>query len=206
MSDVLEAVGQETEGESPFICEWGFVHEVDPATLAVKAVIPAIDPHGPHDSWVVQLTPWMGKPGYGPVYAPAVGSEIVIFGKYGERHSLFYVSRANEASRHTGDFADGARGEKHETAYRLLSDLFIEMTAQDRIRLAGVNLAELVGAVIRLSCGGGDVLTGEAGKIAFLGAAPTGKKTLPPAATDLASCIALANALRAHEIERGLCQ
>lgn len=209
MSDVLGVLDDRHDAddeESPFVCEYGIVHEVNPETLAIKALIPSLHTSVVHDKWITQVTPWVGTPGYGPVYAPAVGSEVLITGRYGEPFNLFYVSRFNETHPVPSEFADGARGAKLETGYRILADLPIQLNSQESIRLEGANLAEVVGTVVKLICGAGAVLTGGPGKIAFLDAEPIGKKTLPGPANDLATCIALTNALRAHELERGLCQ
>ncbi len=192
--------------ETPLVNEYAVVHEVDMETLSIKAIIPALDPDHVHDSWIRQQVAWVGSPGYGVVSAPAIGSEVLIGSRYGDVLNLYYVSVYNEVNTLPTEFSDGARGAKLETKYRLLADLLIQIVSRESIHLEGANLAEVVGAVVKLICGGSEVLKGEANKIGFLGAAPTGKKTLPAPATDLASCLTLANALRAHEIERGFGQ
>lgn len=129
-SDILGAIADELEGdevERPVIFEFGTVHEVDPRTLAVKAIIPSIDPDRVHDQWIHQAVPWAGPPGFGPAYAPAIGSEVLITGRFGQSYSLLYLCAYN--TRHTppGEFADGARGIRADGDYRLIADgdLFI---------------------------------------------------------------------------------
>lgn len=216
-SDILSAVEDELEGdevERPLLFAFGIVHEVEPRTLAVKAIIPSIDPDRVHDRWIHQAVPWVGTPGNGPAFAPAVGSEVLITGRLGQTYSLLYLSAYNESHPPPNEFADGSRGCKCETVYRLLCDLLIQIKSQTQVQVRGEQRADVEsGAVVYntapdvyLRSEGGVSVHGQGTKVGFLGAAPTGKKSLPPAATDLASCIALANALRAHEIERGLAQ
>lgn len=129
-SDIFGAVEDELEGdetERPFVFEFGIVHQVDPRTLAVKAIIPSIDPDRVHDRWIHQAVPWVGEPGYGPAFAPAVGSEVLITGRFGQSYSLLYLCAYN--TRHTvpEEFADGSRGLKSDGDCRLIADgdLFI---------------------------------------------------------------------------------
>lgn len=212
MIDPLDELS--ANGGGRFICEFGIVHEVDTQTLAVKALIPSIDPNLVHDQWVTQVVPYVGEPGYGPAFAPAVGSEVLITGRYGDEFTLFYLSRYNARYTVPEEFADGSRGHKVETPYRLLGDLLIQIKSETQVQVRGEQRADVESGTavyntapdVYLRDDSGVSVHGQGDKVGFLGAAPTGKKTLPPPATDLASCIALANALRAHEIERGLGQ
>lgn len=212
MSDTLD--DSTADGGGSFIHEYGIVHEVDPRTLAIKAIIPAIDPNLVHDQWITQVVPWVGQPGYGPACAPAVGSEVLITGLYGGEHTLFYQSRYNARHAVAEEFADGSRGCKCETVYRLLCDLLVQIRSQTQVQVRGEERVDVESGAevyhtapdVYLRGDSGVSMHGQGDKVGFLGAAPTGKKSLPPAATDLGSCIALANALRAHEIERGFAQ
>ncbi len=112
----------EDDEEPAFVCEYGTVHEVNYETLEVKALIPSVDPNRVHDRWIKQMVPWVGSPGYGPAYAPAVGTEVLVTGRYGEPFTLYYTSVYNEEYPPPGEFADGARGLKTDGDLRLISD------------------------------------------------------------------------------------
>ena len=80
----------------------GFVADVsDPEGMhRIRVIIPSIDEEAIHDEWIPALAPWVGAPGYGPVNLPEMGTEVLLFGRLGEKHSLFYLSRYNEDSPH----------------------------------------------------------------------------------------------------------
>ncbi len=78
----------------------------------VKVVIPSIDESYIHGEWVTFMQPWVGSPGYGPVHLPDIGSEVLLFGRLGDPHMLFCLSRFNEDYTVPAEFADGARGVK----------------------------------------------------------------------------------------------
>ena len=59
---------------------------------------------------------------------------------------------------------------------------------------------------VRLKSDGGVSVHGQGAKVGFLGAVPIARRALPAPATDLGSCIALANAMRALLIDYGLAQ
>lgn len=214
LSDVIDDDLDGGAEDSPFVCEFGIVHEVDPRTLAVKAVIPSIDPDRVHDRWVVQMTPWVGAPGYGPVFAPEVGSEVLIFGRFGDTLTLFYTSRYNERYTLPEEFADGARGCKCDTVYRLLCDLLIEIKSQTQVLVRGEERVDVEGgdAVdvdapdVRLKSGGAVAVYAQGNKVGFLGAGPIARRTLPTNAVDLGTNNTLTNAIKQLLIDVGLAQ
>ena len=190
MSDILDEVAEGPYGEdddAPFICEFGTVHEVDPATLAIKALIPGIDPTRPHDEWIHQMSPWAGKPGYGPAFAPAVGSEVLITGRFGGVYTLYYLSRFNTRYTVPDEFQDGSRGLKTETALRLLADQLIQIVGQQSLLLQATQQADVKGQAVRLFTGDAEMLRAEGDQLGFRGAA-IARRTLPapgPADTPL---------------------
>lgn len=182
--------------EDNFIFEYGQVHEVDPQTLAVKCVIPSIDPNRVHDVWVWQAVPWVGKPGYGPAFAPAVGSEVLITGRYGQSYSLLYLSTFNQSFMPPSEFADGSRGCKCDTVLRLLCDLLIEIKSQTQVLVEAGQRADVDAPDVYLKSGGSESLHAQGSKIGFLGAAPIARRTLPPDAVDLPTNKTLTNAIK----------
>jgi hypothetical protein len=155
----------------------------------IQVVIPSIDESYVHDHWVTALVPWVGADGYGPVNLPQLGSEVLLFGRLGQKHSLFYLCRFNEVYGIPGGFVgENARGLKTDGRYKLLADLLIQIISQTQV--------DVKADVIRLLGGGSEVVRVEPNKVGFLGAAPASRQTLPEDAHDPASCIALCNALK----------
>jgi hypothetical protein len=182
------------------------VAECDLETLEIKVIIPVLDENEVHDEWVTPLVAWVGADGYGPVNPPALGSEVVLFSEMNDGETLFYLSRYNEDYRVPVEFADGARGLKTDTKYRVLVDLLIEIVSQQQMLLQATNQVDVKSALVRLLGGESEVLRGEEGAVGFLGAAAIPRQTLPAVATNLPTCIALANATRSALIAFGLCE
>lgn len=172
----------------------------------VKVLIPSIDENLTHDEWVTALVPWVGAAGYGPVHPPEVGSEVVLFGRLGQTHGLFYLSRFNEDFPSPAEFAGGARGCKCDTVYRLLCDLLIEVRSQTEVLVAAGQQVNADAPDVRLRAGGAVGVHAQGAKVGFLGASPKARQQVPGPATDLGSCISLANALRTALINFGLAQ
>ncbi|MET0623103.1 MAG: phage baseplate assembly protein V [Pyrinomonadaceae bacterium] len=187
----------------------GIVAEVsDPEGMhRIRVVIPSMDESIVHDEWVCALVPWVGSAGFGPVNLPEVGSEVLLFGRLGQKHSLFYLCRFNEDFIVPGEFiGDEARGLKTDGRYKLLAELLLEVISQTQVLVKGGSLAEVDAPNVKLKAGGNVAVHAQGSKVGFLGAAPVARQTLPAPATDLASCIALTNALRAALIALGLGQ
>jgi hypothetical protein len=62
----------------------------------IRVVIPSVDKDRIHEKWVDRLCWWSGSPGYGDFHIPEKGSEVLLFGRSTERHTLYYISRFNE--------------------------------------------------------------------------------------------------------------
>ena len=83
------------------IAETGIVAEnVDPDLQhRVKVIIPSIDEDLVFDEWAKQLVLSCLGDGFGAVWVPPVGSEVVLFGQLGQKYNLFYMSVYNEEMR-----------------------------------------------------------------------------------------------------------
>lgn len=189
-----------------FNCVEGIVAEVHPATLEVKAVIPALDENLVHDVWIPPLVSWVGPPGYGPFHTPALGSEVILFSRLNEGSTLFYLSRFNEEFTPPAEAADGSRGFKSDRIVRLLCDLLFEVASQTQVLIRAAQRADVQAPDVFIKSEGGVSVHGKGAKVGFLGAAPVARQALPGPANSLESCIALANALRAALINLGLCE
>ncbi|MBX6772800.1 MAG: hypothetical protein IRY83_13800 [Chloroflexi bacterium] len=159
----------------------------------IKVLIPSIDENYVHDEWVTALVPWTGPDGYGPVHVPEVGSEVVLFGRLGQKHTLYYLARYNEEHR-VPDLGD-ARGLKTDGEYRLIADGNVLLNSQSQIDLDAQR--------VRLLGQSTPVVQVEPNKLGVLGASPISQQQLPGPASDLASCITLANAMRKLLIDFG---
>lgn len=62
----------------------------------VRLLIPSIDEDRIYDKWARQLVMFVGGPGYGSFFVPAEGSEVVVWGRLGQKHNLYYMSVYNE--------------------------------------------------------------------------------------------------------------
>ena len=183
------------------------VENNDPERMhRIKCTIPVIDESMVFDDWIPAMTPWCGAPGYGPVNPPALNSEVLLFGRLGEPDILFYLSRYNEDHLSPEEFTDGSRGLKTDTAYKLLADLFIEIISKQTILIKATEQADVRAAVVRLMGDESEGVRVEPSKLGFLGASPIPRQSLPAPATDLGSCITLANAIRSMLIQFGLAE
>jgi hypothetical protein len=172
----------------------------------IRVIIPSVDESIVHDEWVAALVPWVGPAGYGPVNLPEIGSEVLLFGRLGQKHSLFYLCRFNEDFSVPGQFVDdGARGLKTDGKYKLLADLVIHIASLTQVKVAAGALADVDAPDVRLMSGDAVGVHAQGAKVGFMGAAPVGRQPLPAQAINLATCIALANAARAALIAQGLC-
>lgn len=185
-----------------------FVADVDdPERMhRIRVVIPTIDESYVHDEWVTALVPWVGASGYGPVNLPALNSEVLLFGRLGQKHSLFYLSRFNEDFSIPDGFVGEARGLKTDGAYRLLANLLIEIISGTQVVVQAESEIDVDAEDVWIMGHGAPSVHARGSSIGFLGAPPQGRQTLPGPATDLPSCIALTNAIRAALIAFGLGQ
>lgn len=62
----------------------------------IRVVIPTIDEDLVHDVWIRQMGVYVGAPGYGSFFLPPVGAEVVLFGRLGQKHNLYYLCVYNE--------------------------------------------------------------------------------------------------------------
>lgn len=94
----------------------------------VRVTVPSIDENIVWDDWARQMVICMGN-GYGSVFIPPVGSEVLLFGGLGQKYNLFYASLYNEEMQIAEDFED-----ETVSGFRLPGDmkLIAELDAQLR--------------------------------------------------------------------------
>jgi Phage-related baseplate assembly protein. len=100
--DLFELMGnKEWTGQNPdkwmFALEAIVAKNLDPEHQhRIKVVIPSIDENIIHDKWIKRAVWWAGAPGYGDFHIPEIGSEVILFGRLGQKHNLYFMSVYNE--------------------------------------------------------------------------------------------------------------
>ncbi|HXG23680.1 MAG TPA: phage baseplate assembly protein V [Chthonomonadales bacterium] len=96
----------------------------------IKVVIPAIDENKICNKWVKRLVWWAGAPGYGDFHIPEIGSEVVLFGRLGQKHNLYYISVFNEDFIVPSDFRKpDTRGFRTDGDYKAIVELDYQIRA-----------------------------------------------------------------------------
>lgn len=107
----------------------------------IKVVIPAIDENVVRDEWAKQLVAYVGEPGYGSFFVPAKDSEVILFGRMGEKHTLYYMSVFNEDFPTPTDFDTPAKA-----GFRVPADFKIICEGDLQLSAGGIHL-EASGAI-----------------------------------------------------------
>ena len=95
----------------------------------VKVIIPSIDEDMVFDDWARQMVFCMGN-GFGSVFIPPVGSEVVLFGALGQKYNLFYASVYNEDMQTAADFEDSTvSGFRVQGDLKMIADLDMQLRA-----------------------------------------------------------------------------
>jgi len=121
----------------------------------IKVVIPSIDSDHIFDKWVRQIGAYVGGPGFGSFFMPANGSEVVLFGRLGQKHNLYYQSVYNEDFPVAMDFRndDGGSGGGAISGIRAPGDLKIITEYDMQLRMGRAHLES--DATIRMIAPGG---------------------------------------------------
>lgn len=110
----------------------------------IKVIIPAFDEDRVVDKWVKRLVWWAGAPGYGDFHYPEIGSEVVLFGRMGEKHNLYYASVFNEDFIVPSDFrSPTVRGYRCDGDYKSIVELDHQIRA-GRLRIEVDSSTELI--------------------------------------------------------------
>lgn len=115
----VESEGAWLIGETGIVAE----NEDPERQHRVKVLIPAIDENLVFDDWVRQMVFCMGN-GYGSVFIPPIGSEVVLFGQLGQKFNLFYAGVYNEEMQIAEDFEDSTvSGMRVPGDFKIIADL-----------------------------------------------------------------------------------
>jgi len=101
----------------------------------IKVIIPLLDENNVRDEWVRQMGCYVGGPGYGSFLLPAIGSEVVLFGRLGQKYNLFYMSVYNEDYVVPADFRDtSVCGIRAPGQLKLIADQLMQLRGS-RLRI-----------------------------------------------------------------------
>jgi hypothetical protein len=90
----------------------------------IKVIIPAIDERLIHNKWVKRIVWWSGAAGYGDFHPPEIDSEVILFGRLGQKHNLYYASVFNEDFIVPSDFREPTvRGFRTDGDYKSIVEL-----------------------------------------------------------------------------------
>ena len=104
-----------------------------------------------HDVWIPRMVVWTGPDGYGDYHPPAIGSEVLVWGRLGEKTHLFYTSRYNENFRVPEEFQGqtDVMGFKCAGGYKELvgQDHLIKVGGNQTIQVTGNQIIEVTGSI-----------------------------------------------------------
>jgi hypothetical protein len=121
----------------------------------IKVVIPMIDENLIFDKWVRPMGVDVGEPGFGSFFVPALKSEVILCGRLGQKHNLFYESSYNEDFEVAPDFRneDGASGGGTVCGVRSPGDMKLIAEHDMQLRMGRAHIE--ADATIRLLAPGG---------------------------------------------------
>ncbi len=123
----------------------------------VQCVIPIINEDEIYPVWARRICFFVGSPGYGEFHPPTKGTEVVLFGRFGDSNSLFYAPIYNENFPVPTDFRSLAvRGVRIDADYKII-------TEGNLILRAGKIIIEADSSVIIIGPGGVFQKTGSEG-------------------------------------------
>jgi hypothetical protein len=128
--------GERREARSPYPIEGIVVENDDPEfQQRIMAKIPALDENVVWPKWVRPLGVFCLGPGYGSFFPPAIGSEVFLFSRLGDKHNLFYASTYNEDYIVPEDFRDPAvAGIRTPGQLKLIADQLMQLRGS-RLRI-----------------------------------------------------------------------
>ncbi len=100
----------------------------------IRVIIPSIDEDLIYDEWARQMVFCLGN-GFGSVFIPPTGSEVVLFGQLGQKFNFFYASVYNEDFIVPPDFEDST-----VAGFRVPGDLKIIADLDAQIRAGRISI------------------------------------------------------------------
>jgi Type VI secretion system/phage-baseplate injector OB domain len=124
----------------------------------VRVVIPSIDEDLIFDEWARQMVFCLGSE-FGTAFVPPKGSEVVLFGRLGQKHHLYYASLYNEEMLQPPNFENemsvGIRAPGNMTfiAIELLKLVArnVHVIAEMLVRITGQNIESLASQLNKIT-------------------------------------------------------
>jgi hypothetical protein len=117
-------------GAGAFFCAEGIVaRNDDPENRCrVQCVVPMIDEDEIHEIWARRIQLYVGAPGYGDYFVPELGAAVMLLGRLGDTHSLFYAPIFNETNLPSADFPDQTvSGVRVPGDHKIIADLDVQI-------------------------------------------------------------------------------
>ena len=94
----------------------------------IKVKIEVLDEFKVLDKWVRQIGCYVGGPGYGSFFVPEINTEVILFGRLGQKYNLYYMSVYNEDFPVPADFrfpreGGNSRTRRSEVHHRKAGDM-----------------------------------------------------------------------------------
>lgn len=143
--------------DSPAFIDVGIVaRNDDPERRGrIQVMIPVISENEIYEVWARRLQLFVGANGFGDFHLPEVGTEVMIMGRLGATHNLFYAPLANETHCNPPDFDSAdTRGFRNDADYKAI-------TEGDFVIRAGRIILEADSTVVIKAPGG--IFTGSGG-------------------------------------------
>jgi hypothetical protein len=114
-----------------------------------RLLIPSIDENRIYDKWAWQTVPFVGPAGYGWFSVPEKNSEVVVCGRLGQKHNIYFMSVYNENFIIPKDFPDSAT-----VGMRAPGNLKLISEGDMHLRMGGGSIQNDFGAFRIISPGG----------------------------------------------------
>jgi uncharacterized protein involved in type VI secretion and phage assembly len=144
---VRGAAGEIARNDRWLICETAIVTEVDDPDKQhrIKVTIPSIDEEMIFDDWIRPATPFAMGDGFGSVFVPAKGSEVLIIGVLGQKFNFVYFGAVyNEENKHSGQLSNETPGIHVPGNLSFIAELLLKLQAQN-IHVIAQQLAKMTG-------------------------------------------------------------
>lgn len=115
----------------------------------VRVIIPSVDEDLIFDEWIRQIAFCLGD-GFGSVFIPPLGSEVVLFGELGQKYNLYYASVYNEEMMISSQLGKDTAGIHAPEDLKLIAEKVAEIIGKDAI-LKAEQKAEIKGNQVKLN-------------------------------------------------------
>ena len=115
----------------------------------IKVIIPMIDEDVIFDEWLTMFAPCLGD-GFGFVAIPPVGSEVLLFGTFGQKYTFYCVSIYNDEMAISSGLGKDAAGIHAPKDLKLIAEKTAQVKGKD-VNIEAANKADITGIEIELN-------------------------------------------------------